>query len=57
VDGVKLVGDGEVLTLDQKTAGEKLEEAQKRAEKGVPTLHSANLTAEQVSPLSLPIGS
>ncbi len=57
VDGVKLVGDGEVLTLDQKTAGEKLEDAQKRAEKGVPTLHSANLTAEQVSPLSLPIGS
>ncbi len=56
VDGVKVVGDGKVLTLDQKTAGEKLEEAQKRAEKGVPALHNANLTAEQVSPLSLPVG-
>ena len=56
VDGVKVVGDGQTLTLDQWAAGEKLEEAQKRAAKGVPALHHAKWTAEQVSPLSLPVG-
>ena len=56
VDGVKVVGDGQMLTLDQWAAGEKLEEAQKRAAKGVPALHHAKWTAEQVSPLSLPVG-
>ena len=55
VDGVKVVANGKLLTLDQQAAGEKLEDAQRRAEKGVASLHHAKWTAEQASPLSLPV--
>ena len=55
VDGVKVVENGRVTTLDYPAALDRLEIAQKAAEEGVPLLDYAKRTARQVSPLSLPM--
>ena len=56
VDGVQVVADRKVLTLDQATAAEHISEMQKRIMAKVPERHYAKLTAEQVAPLTLPVG-
>jgi cytosine/adenosine deaminase-related metal-dependent hydrolase len=53
VDGVKVVGDGKVLTLDMATAAARLEESQRRMLAAVPRYDYAQRSAEEVVPLSL----
>ena len=55
VDGVKVVGDGEVLTIDIEKAASRLRAAQQRAFEGVPKRDWANRTADQAFPMSLPV--
>ncbi|MFN0043668.1 MAG: amidohydrolase family protein [Alphaproteobacteria bacterium] len=54
VDGVQVVADRKVLTLDQAGAAAHISDMQKRIMAKVPERHYAKLTAEQVSPLTLP---
>ena len=55
VDGVKVVENGHVQTLDYASALDRLDIAQRAAEDGVPLMDYAKRTARQVSPLSLPL--
>ena len=55
VDGVKVVSDGKVLTLDREDALARLQEAQQRMIDGVPSRDHAGRTAAQIAPLSLPL--
>ena len=50
VDGIKVVEDGEVLTMDYRAAAAHLNEAQKRVEGRVPELDWAHRSAEQIAP-------
>ena len=56
VDGVKVVENGEVLTLDLPAALDRLEAAQRRAEDEVPQHEPDGRSGEEVSPLVLEMG-
>ena len=53
VDGIKVVSDRKVLTLDRCDAAGRLEEAQRRMIAAVPAHDYAKRTAEAIMPLSL----
>jgi 5-methylthioadenosine/S-adenosylhomocysteine deaminase len=55
VDGRQIVADGKVLTLDQRDAAERLAGAQRRMMEGVPRRDYRGRTAEEITPLSLPL--
>jgi cytosine/adenosine deaminase-related metal-dependent hydrolase len=53
VDGIKVVADRKVLTLDRPAAAARLVEAQRRMLEAVPTLDHARRAADAITPLSL----
>ncbi len=53
VDGVQVVADRRVLTLDRADAAGRLQEAQRRMLEAVPTRDYAGRSAERITPLSL----
>jgi cytosine/adenosine deaminase-related metal-dependent hydrolase len=53
VDGVRVVADRKVLTLDRPAAAARLAEAQRRMLEAVPGLDYARRSADQITPLSL----
>ena len=55
VDGRQIVANGKVLTLDQGGAAERLADAQRRMMEGVPRRDYRGRTAEEITPLSLPL--
>ena len=55
VNGEQMVKDRKVLTMDQDEVLDRLEAGQKRAIERVPSVDWAKRTAEQISPLSLPV--
>jgi 5-methylthioadenosine/S-adenosylhomocysteine deaminase len=55
VDGQQVVAGAKVLTLDQNAAAERLALAQQRMMEAVPTRDYLGRSAEEISPLSLPI--
>jgi cytosine/adenosine deaminase-related metal-dependent hydrolase len=55
VDGVRVVDDRRVLTLDRAAAVERLEAAQRRMLDAVPSRDHAGRTADRIAPLSLPL--
>ena len=55
VDGRQVVAEGKVLTLDQDDAAERLAAAQQRMLDAAPRRDYRKRTAEQISPLSLPL--
>ncbi len=55
IDGVQVVSEGRVLTLDYAGAAERLTTAQQRMMAAVPQRDYRGRTAEQISPLSLPL--
>jgi cytosine/adenosine deaminase-related metal-dependent hydrolase len=56
IDGVKVVADGKVLTLDYPGAVTRLEAAALRAAAEVPALDWGNRAIDEVAPLALPMG-
>jgi 5-methylthioadenosine/S-adenosylhomocysteine deaminase len=56
VDGRQTVAAGKVLTLDQAEAGRRLADAQRRMLDTAPRRDYRGRNAEQISPLSLPLG-
>jgi cytosine/adenosine deaminase-related metal-dependent hydrolase len=55
VDGRQVVADGKVLTLDQSAAADRLSRAQQRMMDAAPRQDYRGRSAEEISPLSLPI--
>jgi len=55
VDGRQIVADGKVLTLDQGDAAERLAGAQRRMMEEAPMRDYRRRTAEEITPLSLPL--
>jgi 5-methylthioadenosine/S-adenosylhomocysteine deaminase len=55
VDGKQVVSNGEVTTLDQRGAGERLAEGQVRMMAQVQTRDYRGRTADELTPLSLPV--
>ena len=55
IAGQKVVGDGKVLTIDRTDAAQRLTEAQARMMAEAPNCDYLHRTAEEISPLSLPI--
>jgi cytosine/adenosine deaminase-related metal-dependent hydrolase len=55
INGVKVVEDGQVLTLDYLGTSKKLEQVRLRMEKSTPKNDRAGRKAEELSPLALPI--
>jgi cytosine/adenosine deaminase-related metal-dependent hydrolase len=55
VDGKQVVAAGKVLTMDQADAAERLTEAQQRMMSMVPQHDYLRRTADQITPLSLPV--
>jgi cytosine/adenosine deaminase-related metal-dependent hydrolase len=55
VDGIRVVADGRVLTLDREAALGRLHEGQRRMLDAVPGRDYRGRTAEQIAPLSLPL--
>jgi 5-methylthioadenosine/S-adenosylhomocysteine deaminase len=55
VGGRQIVADGKVLTLDQRDAAERVAGAQRRMMEGVPRRDYRGRTAEEITPLSLPL--
>jgi 5-methylthioadenosine/S-adenosylhomocysteine deaminase len=55
VDGEHVVQDGKVLTLDQADAAGRLAEAQRRMMAGVPKRDFRGRSAEEITPMSLPL--
>ena len=55
VDGIKVVENRRVLTLDHAGAHERLAEAQQRMEASVPERDFKRRRSEEISPLSLPV--
>jgi len=53
VDGLKVVADRKVLTLDRRAAAVRLADAQRRMLEAVPTLDYARRSADEIAPLSL----
>jgi cytosine/adenosine deaminase-related metal-dependent hydrolase len=56
VDGKQVVAEGKVLTLDREDAAGRLAEAQARMCRDVPQHDYAGRSAEEIAPLSLPLG-
>ena len=56
VDGRQIVAAGKVVTLDQAEAGRRLADAQRRMLETAPRRDYRGRNAEQISPLSLPLG-
>jgi cytosine/adenosine deaminase-related metal-dependent hydrolase len=56
VDGLQVVADRKVLTLDQHDAALRLAAAQRRMEAAAPQRDYLHRTAEEITPLSLPLG-
>jgi cytosine/adenosine deaminase-related metal-dependent hydrolase len=56
VDGVQVVADRKVLTLDQADAAQRLTAAQERMEAAAPQHDYLRRRAEEIVPLSLPVG-
>jgi 5-methylthioadenosine/S-adenosylhomocysteine deaminase len=54
IDGIKVVNDGEVVTLDHAAAAEQLIDAQMRMEAGAPSKDHGKRTSKDIAPLSLP---
>ena len=54
IDGLQVVAEGKVLTLDQTGAGERLTEAQLRMMAAVPARDYKGRSADEITPLSLP---
>jgi cytosine/adenosine deaminase-related metal-dependent hydrolase len=52
VDGIKVVDDGHVLTLDYQNAGMKLDNVMLRMEKRLPELDMAKRNSKEISPLT-----
>ena len=57
VDGEQVVADGKVTTMDQAAACARLRAAQQRMEAMAPGRDYLKRTADQIAPLSLPVGS
>jgi cytosine/adenosine deaminase-related metal-dependent hydrolase len=55
VDGIKVVADHKVLTLDQAAAVDQLFDAQARMERETPTRDFLKRAALEIAPLSLPV--
>jgi hypothetical protein len=55
VDGVQVVSDRRVLTLDLETATARLEDSQRRAEEDVPRQDADGRAGIELSPLTLPM--
>ncbi len=55
VNGRQVVADGRIVTLDQADAGRRLAEAQRRMLETAPLRDYRGRSAEQISPLSLPL--
>ena len=56
VDGLQVVADRKVLTLDREAALGRLHEAQRRMLEAAPACDYGGRTADQIAPLSLPMG-
>jgi 5-methylthioadenosine/S-adenosylhomocysteine deaminase len=56
VDGCQIVAAGKVVTLDQAEAGQRLADAQRRMLETALRRDYRGCSAEQISPLSLPLG-
>lgn len=56
VAGRQVVAAGEVVTLDHRAAGERLAEAQQRMLASAPARDYRGRSADQIAPLSLPLG-
>jgi len=56
VDGIKVVADRRVLTLDRRDAAGRLAQAQERMLRDVPNHDYAGRRADAITPLSLPLG-
>ena len=56
VDGIKVVADRKVLTLDRRDAAGRLAQAQERMLRDVPNHDYAGRRADAITPLSLPLG-
>jgi cytosine/adenosine deaminase-related metal-dependent hydrolase len=56
VDGQQVVSEGKVRTLDQAAAGERLIRAQQRMLEAAPRQDYRRRNAEEIVPLSLPLG-
>jgi cytosine/adenosine deaminase-related metal-dependent hydrolase len=56
IDGNQVVADGKVLTLDREDAAGRLAEAQARMFSATPQHDYLGRSADEISPLSLPIG-
>ena len=55
VDGIQVVADRKVLTMDQADAAQRLSAAQQRMESAAPQRDYLRRTAEKITPLSLPV--
>jgi 5-methylthioadenosine/S-adenosylhomocysteine deaminase len=55
VDGIRVVANRQVLTLDRAAAAGRLQEAQRRMLDAVPASDYAGRPADQIAPLSLPL--
>jgi len=55
IAGQLVVSDRKVLTIDYDDALKRLSEGQQRAIKRVPEFHHAGMTADEISPMSLPV--
>jgi 5-methylthioadenosine/S-adenosylhomocysteine deaminase len=56
VDGRQIVAAGKIVSLDQAEAGRRLADAQRRTLETAPRRDYRGRSAEQISPLSLPLG-
>jgi len=56
VDGIQVVADRKVLTMDQQDAAIRLAAAQQRMESAAPQHDYLHRSAEEITPLSLPVG-
>jgi cytosine/adenosine deaminase-related metal-dependent hydrolase len=55
VDGIRVVADRKVLTLNREEAAHRVAEAQLRMMEGVPKLDHAHRSADEITPLCLPV--
>jgi hypothetical protein len=55
VNGQQMVRNREILTMDQEEVYKRLQAGQDRALKRVPEMDWANRTADEISPICLPI--
>jgi cytosine/adenosine deaminase-related metal-dependent hydrolase len=56
VDGIRVVANRRVLTLDRAAAAGRIQDAQRRMLTAVPTHDHAGRSAQEIAPLSLPLG-